>query len=229
MKRTLFVLAAALIVVSTAAAGDVPELVNLGFSPDSAFFLFGQYGIDEATGQPYAELYLVDTKRNEFVPQGAVRKSFPTKLEPGQDPAGALFALYAEHVEAVKKRRIDHLKQGRLIYVLLNGAPQADALQFQDFKTQAQYGVKLAQSVVERNGAASSSFGISVTVTGKDGIVKRFEAGNPTYSRDGVAGYAIRRILVAPDERTLVFIVEKKLSSAKGAGYSYMVETVLVP
>ncbi len=229
MKRTLFVLAIIASAAAAAWAGDVPAFVNLGFSPDSAFFCFGQYGIDEASGQPYAELYLVDTRRNDFVKDGVSRRSYSSRLEPGQDPAGAIFALYGERLDVVKTRKIDHLRQGRLVYVLLDGAPQTDALSFQDFKTGDQYAVKLSQSVTESGKNASSSFGISVSVTTKDGAVRRFEAGNPTFSRDGVAGYAIRRIVMAPDERTLVFIVEKKLAGASGAGVSYMVETVRAP
>jgi predicted secreted protein len=112
---------------------------------------------------------------------------------------------------------------------LLNGASYTDALSFRDFKTDSLYDVKLSQAVVESGGNASSSFSISVVINEKSGSVKRFEAGNPGIKRAGVSGYAIRQILVAPDERMLVFIVEKKMATDKGAGLRYMVETVRIP
>ena len=84
-KRSLFAAAFFLIALVPAFAGDVATFVNLGFSPDSAYFLFGQYGIDQAAGKPYAETYLVDNKRNDFVDKGIARRIFDAALEPGQD------------------------------------------------------------------------------------------------------------------------------------------------
>lgn len=229
MKRIPIVLMASLIVALPVFAGDVPSLVNLGFSPDSAYFMFAQYGLDDSSASPYAEFYLVDTKRNDFVPQGTARAVFPIRMEPGQDPSGAFFTLYGQSLPLVKKYRIDHLKQGRIVYILLNGSTPAEALAFRDFKTEGAYEVRLTQASVTVGDSASSSFGISVVLTEKSGAVKRFEVGNPSLKRSGVSGYAIRQILVAPDERTLVFIVEKKLAGDKGSGLRYMVETIRIP
>jgi len=41
MKRWIAIVALMLAFVSAAFAGDVATLVNLGFSPDSAYFMFG--------------------------------------------------------------------------------------------------------------------------------------------------------------------------------------------
>ena len=52
---------------------------------------------------------------------------------------------------------------------------------------------------------------------GKKSSVK---AGNPTIKRKGVADYTIREIIVAPDGRTVVMIIEKlvKMSGARENG-----------
>ena len=41
-------------------AGDFATFQNLGFSADSKYFMFAQYGAVEKTALPYAELFVVD-------------------------------------------------------------------------------------------------------------------------------------------------------------------------
>lgn len=228
-KRSLFAAASFLVALVPAFAGDVATFVNLGFSPDSAYFLFGQYGIDQAAGKPYAETYLVDNKRNDFVAKGVARRSFDAALEPGQDALGALFTLVGEQRPLVKKYGIDHLRPGRLLYVLMDGQEPPAILSFRDFKNGSSYQVSLNQSSTELKGTAAASFGIALTYTSKDGTAKRVVGGNPDIKRQGVKAYVIRRIIAAPDERTLVFIVEKRTVDKGDPAVRYMVEALKLP
>jgi predicted secreted protein len=229
-KRSLFATAAFLAALVPAFAGDVATFVDLGFSPDSGYFLFGQYGIDPAAGKPYAETYLVDNRKNDFVDKGVARKTFDAAIEPGQDASGALFALVGEEQALLKKYKIDHLKPGRLLYVLMDGQEPPASLSFRDFKTGANFEVSLNQSVLEAKGSISSSFGIAVSYTAKEGSpVKRVVGGNPDIKRPGVKAYVIRRIIAAPDERTLVFIVEKRTVDKGDPAVRYMVEALKLP
>lgn len=228
-KRSLLAVVAALVLLVPAVAGDIATFVDLGFSPDSSYFMFGQYGVESGTGKPYAELYLVDTKKNDFLPKGTSRRVFDAKLEPGQDGQGALFALYGETLPLVKTSKIDHLAPGRLLYVLLDGEEPPATLSFRDFKTGAAYDVALQKSVAENKDRVVSSFGFTVAVTAKDGGVKRVTAGNPDIKRAGVKDYIVRRIIVAPDEKTLVLIMEKRMAQKGDQAIRYMVETVKLP
>jgi predicted secreted protein len=229
-KRSLFAAAILFASLVPAFAGDVATFVNLGFSSDSAYFMFGQYGIDESSGKPYADTYLVDDKRNDFVDKGIAAKIYDTSLEPGQDALGALLALVGDERPLVKKFAIDHLKPGRLLYVLMDGQEPPASLSFRDFKTGSSYEVSLNQSSSESKGGVSSSFGIAVSYTAKEGAaVKRVVGGNPDIKRQGVKAYVIRRIIVAPDERTLVFIVEKRTVDRGDPAVRYMVEVLKLP
>ncbi|HRY73554.1 MAG TPA: DUF2259 domain-containing protein [Spirochaetia bacterium] len=228
-KRFIFAMLVALALVLPAAAGDVATFVNLGFSADSAFFMFGQYGVEAGSGRPYAELYLVDTRKNDFAPKGVQRKAYDARLEPGQDTSGALYALFAESAPLAKAARIDHLKPGRLLYVLLDGEEPPASLAFRDFKTEASFDVSLQKSVAESKGSVVSSFGLSVAVKAKDGRSRSVTGGNPGIKRTGVKDYVIRRIIAAPDEKTLVLIIEKRLADKGDASVRYMVETVKLP
>jgi predicted secreted protein len=228
-KRSLLAAASFLLAIVPAFAGDVATFVNLGFSPDSAYFLFGQYGVDQAAGKPYAETYLVDCKRNDFVAKGVARRTFDAALEPGQDASGALFALLGEGQPLVKKYKIDHLRPGRLLYVLMDGQEPPASLSFRDFKNGSSYQVSLSQSSSELKGTATASFGIALSYTSKEGAVKRVVGGNPDIKRPGVKAYVIRRIIAAPDERTLVFIVEKRTVDKGDPAVRYMVEALKLP
>jgi len=228
-KRSLLAAASFLVALVPAFAGDVATFVNLGFSPDSAYFMFGQYGIDQAAGKPYAETYFVDNKHNDFVAKGVTRKSFDAALEPGQDASGAMYALVGDDQPLIKKCKIDHLKPGRLLYVLMDGQEPPAILSFRDFKTEASFEVSLNQRATENKGTAAASFGIALTFTSKDGTVKRVVGGNPDIKRDGVRSYVIRRIIAAPDEKTLVFIVEKRMVDKGDPAVRYMVEALKLP
>lgn len=228
MKRWITLVALMLALVSTVFAGDVATLVNLGFSPDSAYFMFGFYGMDTASGKPYAEVFVVDTKRNDFVPGGVFKGMYGTELQPGWNPAGGFYKLFSDASPVARKYRIDHLSQGRLLYLLVDGGSGPDTLSFKDFDSGAQWDVVLKESVEEKAGTVSSSFGLEVSLT-RDGVKSSVQAGNPKIKRKGVANYTIRQIVGAPDGKTVVLLIEKLEKSASGSSIRYMVETLRLP
>lgn len=228
MKRWIALVALMLAFASTAFAGDVATLVNLGFSPDSAYFMFGFYGMDTSNDKPYAEVFLVDTKRNDFVPGGVFKGMYGAELQPGWNPAGGFFKLFSDAVPLARKHRIDHLAQGRLVYMLINGIDGPDALSFKDFDSGDQWDVTLKESVEDKAGAISSSFGLEIAVT-KDGEKASIKAGNPAIKRKGVSNYTIRQIVAAPDGKTVVMLIEKLQKDDSGSSIHYMVETFKLP
>ncbi len=229
MRRSLVATALFLVSLASAQAGDVATFVNLGFSADSSFFMFGQYGFDAASGKLYAETYLVDNKKNDFVPKGVARRTFDCAIEPGQETSGAIFSLYGDQIDLVKKYKIDNLKPGRLLYVLIDGLEPPSSLSFPDYKTGATFEISLNQSAAKSGATVTSSFGIAVSYTAKGGETKRVVGGNPDIKRKGVESYLIRRLFIAPDEKTLVFIVEKRTMSKGDPGVRYMVEALRLP
>lgn len=229
MKKLVALIALVFSLSGTAFAGDVATLVNLGFSPDSAYFMFGFHGLDTAAGKPYAEIYVVNTKKNEFVPNGTFRGLYAVTLEPGWNPAGAFFKLFSEASPVARSYKIDHLAQGRLVYLLTDGIDGPDTLSFKDFKTSAQWDVVLKETVEEKDGTYISSFGLELAVTGADGKKLTLKAGNPLIRRKGVSNYTISQIIVAPDGKTVVVLIEKVEKSPAGLAIRWMVETLKLP
>src|SRR5208283_702149 len=107
--------------------------------------------------------YLVDDRHNDFVVKGIARRTFDVAIEPGQDASGALFALVGDEQILVKKYKIEHVRPGRLLYVLMDGQEPPASLSFRDFKTGASLEVSLNQSSSESKGSISSSFGIALS------------------------------------------------------------------
>jgi predicted secreted protein len=209
-----------------ASAGDAAVFQNLGFSPDGRHFMFALYGVKEKTTLPYAELYTVDVARNRFVPGGVRQAVGKTPVEPGSDGRGALFNLLADALSLKRKYGIDHTLTGRLVYILLDGAEPEPELEFRDFQADRKYRIVLNQSSIGSGQGVRSSFHLAITVEEASGRVRSYTAGNPDYWRNGVRRYRIRQVILAPDGRSLIFVMEKELEEPTGADIRYMVETL---
>jgi len=209
-----------------ALAGDAAVFQNLGFSPDGRYFMFAQYGVSESDSLPYAQIFTVDVPRNRFVPGGRRKLTAKTAVEPGTDGRGALFNLLAEVLPLKKKYGIDHALTGRLLYILLDGAQPLAELEFRDFQAERKYRVVLNQSSEGSGTGIKASFHLEITVEDSAGAIRSYTAGDPDYWREGVRGYRIRQILLAPDGRSLVIAVERAEEDPAGASVRYMVETL---
>jgi predicted secreted protein len=207
-------------------AGDIATFVNLGFSHDSDTFMFSQYGIDAETSKPFANLYVVNVPKNDFVPSGVIEKDFEVEIFPGQDGSGAFYTILEENVDLVKTYDIGHLNQGRLVYLLVNGAEPKSHIEFRDFNTGNRYEINLVQMTVGEGKSARAAFHIQLSVFRPNGEVDAHTVGLPGYYRDGVSTYRIKQVVLAPDEQSIVFVVAKEMVRDRGKTIRYMVETV---
>ncbi len=210
-------------------ARDVATFVNLGFSEDSRTFMFGLHGVSGDTGSPYAELVTVDVPRNRFVSGGVHRTEYSVRPGPGQDGHGALLRLLGEHQGLIANHNINHLSQGRLLYILLNGdEPPRERLEFRDFDTGTRFVVGLNQESLGSRDELRARFHIDLQITPGGSATQRFVVGLPEFYREHVGSYRIAQILASPDESSLVFVVEMKYPHATDRSVSYMVETVRI-
>src|SRR6266540_3460201 len=56
-----------IVAIVPAKAADNAERVIVGFSPDGRYFAFEQYGVQDGSGFPYSEIFVVDLKANKWV------------------------------------------------------------------------------------------------------------------------------------------------------------------
>ena len=212
-----------LLVTFAASAGDMARFVNLGFSSDSRYFMFGQYGIQQKSSTPWAETYIVDVRADAFVPHGA-RKVFSTvQADPGTDGIGALFDAVTEARAQEAIYKIRHTASGRMLYILVDGAPAPDTVDFRDFQTSRNYDIVMTQS--PSSGEGGASFSLAISVTDKDGVAHTYKAGDSSLRRPGVKAYHIKEIVLAPDNASLVLLIQKEEQDAQGNNIRYMIET----
>lgn len=232
MKKPL-----ALLLISTlgslmAFGGDVAVLKNLGFSADGKYFMFGQYGIDGQTKNPYAEIFTVDVAKNAFVPGGVSKGRYPVAISIGDDGQKALYAQL-EKVDRIRKSlKLDFLTQGRPIYfrvVSEQNPAQADSLKVLDYQTGREYGLELTEtSRSSGDKKTSGAFQISLEIRDKGGnVLGTYKVGSPDFYREGVKNYTISQILLTPKEKGAVIVVEREEDDGLGGiNIRYMVETL---
>ena len=207
-------------------AGDIATFVNMGFSDDSRFLMFGQYGIERETARPFAEMYVVDVPQNRFVADGVRRRTFDAAVAPGQDGSGALFRLLSQNAALVDRWSIDPLNQGRLVYFLINGSEPKPEIGFRDFSDGTRYNVRMHQRRRGEGATAEAAFHLELSVTPVSGAPRDFTVGLPDFFRTGVSWYQINQAFLSPDERSLVFVIERISDTSAGRSVRYMVETV---
>lgn len=228
MRKKIMIIMALLLLGGAASlfAGDIAEFINLGFSEEGKYFLFGQYGYDPDNTRSYAELYLVDVKRNSFVANGVHKGAYGAALEPGQAPDGALFTLFREIFPQLDHYGIQHVRKGRPLYIRIADNSDGVNLNFRDFETGWQYEISLNQTVIGEGGNVESSFYLDVKRSRSGAAARTYQVGLPDYRRDGVSAYTIERILLAPDEASLVFVIAKTIYDGDDPDIRYMVETL---
>lgn len=224
--RHVFVVLLLIAITGFAYAGDAARFVNLGFSPDSRTFMFAQHGIAAENGFPFAEIYTVDVPNNSFVSGGVVRETYDTPISPGQDGSGALFTLLPDLHNVVSRYRINHLTQGRLIYLLVDGAEVRERIEFRDFETGNTYTISISQDRRGSGDSVRASFYLDVVGTLSNGTELEHRVGRPGYYRDDIDRYRISQVIMAPDERSIVVVIERIRETSSGLRIRYMVETV---
>jgi len=226
LNRFVLSLGLLLAVAGLLQAGDSARFQNLGFSEDSRYFMFAQYGAAEASALPYAEVHTVDVRNNRFVSDGSQKASYPTAIEPGNDGQGALFNLLEQALPLKKRYQIDHTRTGRLVYILLDGAEPQGEVEFRDFAANRKYRLSLNQASTGSGAQIEASFHLVVAVTDASGGVTSHTVGLPDYWRAGVKRYRLKQVLLAPDNRSLVMVIEREEQDGAGANIRYMVETL---
>lgn len=55
-------------------AGDIASLQTIGFSADGRIFAFEEYGVQDGSGFPYSNIYVIDTRTDRFIAGTPIRQ-----------------------------------------------------------------------------------------------------------------------------------------------------------
>ena len=228
-KNCCFVILVLCLYIPRISAGDIASYVDLGFSPDGKIYMFAQYGVQTGTLKPWADLFVVDVPQNNFVSGGRISFVHDTPVIAGQDGSGAFFRLISRNSALAERYEVNYLNQGHVLYLALEGNSSADAgetIEFRDFVTNSHYKAQLIPRI-EGNGAdITSSFHIAFEQTKIDGTKRSYTVGNPQIKRPLINSYQIRKVMVAPRDGSIVFVIEMRRQSNAGSIIRYMVEAL---
>ena len=232
-KKTLCTLAVILFLgISGLYAGDTASFVDLGFSPDGKTYMFAQYGVQSKTLKPWADLFVVDVPRNNFASGGKISYVHDRPVFPGQDGSGAFYRVLTRNASLADKYRVDQCFQGQPLYIALDNGisggamEQKTPLEFRDFENGASYRATLVPLTEGSGTAMKSSFYINLERTARDGSKKVYTVGTPQYKRPLVASYLIRKVMIAPQDGSMIFVIAMKKQDGTDFDIRYMVEAV---
>ncbi|GAB6391079.1 MAG: DUF2259 domain-containing protein [Treponematales bacterium] len=227
MKKFCLFLIAAFSGAAALSAGDTASFVDLGFSPDGTAYMFAQYGVQSDTLRPWADLFVVDVPQNDFMSGGKVSFTHDKPVVAGSDGAGALYRLIARNAALADKYGVSFLVPGQPLFISLNGNnPEGEMVEFRDFESGASYKAIITPLVEGSGDGLKSSFYISVERTGRDGAKKTYTVGTPQVKRPLVVSYSIRKVMIAPKDGSMIFVIEMKKKSGASVDIRYMVEAL---
>lgn len=228
MRKFIFVTLLALYSISNSYSGEFANFEIIGFSGDMRFISFAEYGLTEDT-KPFANLFIVNLRQNYFVNNGVFQNTYDVQTELEEDGSGALYSVLLQASTVLKQYMINPLNRGKLIYVLLDGEVPPETLSFTDYSTNTDYTVRMDQTArMNNNNNSEARFSIQLSI-GYQKNKYDFVVGNPNYYRPLVKNYILRSIYASLDNRSLVFVVEKRSQSLKknnDANIHYMIETI---
>ena len=229
LKRIFFVLSGFLVInVCALWAADSASFVDLGFSPDGRTYMFAQYGVRSGTLRSWADMFIVDVARNNFVSGGRISYTHDRPIVAGQDGSGALYHIIAKNAALAERHNIVYTNQGQPLYIALAGDPafEGSTIVFRDFATDISYRANLVETVIGSGRNIQSSFYITLEGVGRDGRARTFTVGTPHLQRPSIFSYRIKRVLIDPSGNSLIFVIEMKSHAADGNDVRYMVEAL---
>lgn len=156
-------------------AGDMATVNPLGFSADGNIFAFEQYGIQDGSGFPYSEIFVIDTGKDAFLPKTPIRVRIDDEMaglsEARTKAAGNAAPILTQHGIA------DH--PGHL--VALNPVSEIDApaheLRYRAFPAEPAFGEPYRLSLSQNDAEAPEGCkdlgvpikGFRLSLTEKDG------------------------------------------------------------
>ena len=227
--RRVFTVITGLLLISTALwAGDSASFVDLGFSPDGNTYIFAQYGVRSGNLRPWADMFIVDVTRNDFVRGGRISYIHQNPINAGQDGSGALYHVIMSNASIAGRYGVQFPNQGMPLYIALEGDPayNGDTITFRNFNSGSFFRASLLETITGSGRDLRSSFYIFLEHTDRSGNEKTYRIGTPI-ERPFIFSYRIKKVLTSSDSKSLIFVIEmKRLSDSGSHDIRYMVEAI---
>ncbi len=215
-------------------AGDAAAFVDLGFSNNGQYYAFAEYGKEDKIFIPWAKIYIVDIKNNNFIKGGVLQtrsKDFTTK-DSGKK---AYEHLLGKNYSLLKKYDCKPVTADEVLYLRKDYTKKgSDKIVFKDFQGSPLnkpviYNLQVVSKLEGKGINTKSSFYIDFKTTDDKGnIIKQKKIGTPSLKRTGVVDYRIIKVIRSYNKKNLVFVIEKKIQDKSGILIRYMVEAATI-
>jgi predicted secreted protein len=228
LKKIFLTSAGVLILCAGLWAGDTASFVDLGFSPDGGVYMFGQYGVQSGTLKPWAELFIVDVARNDFVGGGRISYTHDSPIAAGQDGSGALYRLIAGNAGLAERYGVSFPNQGQPLYIALDGedSVSGETIEFRHFESGKFYRANLVSSSEGSGQYLRSSFYINLESASDGGRRNSYTVGDMSVKRQSIVSYHIKKVIIDSGGDSIIFVIEMRRRSEAGHDIRYMVETL---
>ncbi|MBO6509237.1 MAG: DUF2259 domain-containing protein [Roseibium sp.] len=218
--------AAGLFFLGTAAiAGDTARIQVLGFSKDGNRFAFEQYGVQDGSGFPYSEIFILDVAKDRWVKPSPFRRRDEVDDSQGYDEDALLAAARAENRAVAQPHLRDNgiagkgLTVGHNPHSELSSNPHRMVVNPYDMMPPADDPLQLdlteypmASGDCASYGADTKGFRLTLTYHGKTRVLN--DDKKVPSSRNCPLRYRIERILTHfPDNGPPVFAVLVQMES----------------
>ncbi len=188
-------------------AGDRAEFINLGFSANSEFFLFGQYGKNESGTLLYADVIYHDLVSGENSRELSLSKTYPDSQRSGNNGLSALLMSLKEY-NSIYNVDVDYNQTGTTLYFQLPGQITGDLISFSDYQVGIIYSVSLVMRPRIREPGTNTALAITLFQTLRDGTQSRFEAGSLIKPIQNVYDFQLKQIIVSPQRDYVVLVFQ---------------------
>jgi len=190
--------------------------------------MFGQYGVLSTSLRPWADLYIVDVVTNSFVQNGRVSLTESAPIKAGQDGSGILHRLVSNNSSLTNQYGINFQNQGLPLYISRDERPpsRGEKIDFRDFLSGKSYIAQLIPTVTGSGRNARSQFYINVDVSSPNGQFRTYKVGAPTFVRQGIVQYNIKRVLINANGNSVIFVIETMHATDNGYDIRYMIEAL---
>lgn len=106
LRKAAAVLAASLLATTGALAGDFSTFQSIGFSPDGKVYAFEEFGVQDGSGFPYSNIYVIDTEKDAYLPGTPIRVRIDDEQAGLSTARADALAKAAPMIE--KNRLLDH-------------------------------------------------------------------------------------------------------------------------
>jgi predicted secreted protein len=138
-----------------------------------------------------------------------------------------LYRIIARNAALAERYGVSFLLQGQPLYIALeNNAAAGETIEFRDFEQGASYRAALVPYIEGSGANLKSSFYINLERTARDGSRKTYTVGTPQIKRPLIASYRIGKVVIAPGDGSVIFVIETRKPRGNDFEIRYMVEAL---